>query len=540
VGLWEFGNGGIVLQAHSRIPVFPHFPIPMLLSTLVAVSTRVAQTSGRREKIRLLAELLQSTPPAEIEIVVSYLSGSLRQGRIGLGWNVVQDSAAPAAEQASLELSEVDMAFERLGLVKGKGSTAEKGRLLHVLFSRASQDEQRFLVALISGELRQGALEGLLMEAVARAFAVSVELVRRAAMTTGDLPLVARAAAEGGSAAQSQYSIQLFRPLLPMLADTASDPADALVQLGEAALEYKIDGARVQVHKSGDEVRVYSRRLNDVTAAVPELVELVRQLPAREIILDGETIALRENGSPHPFQVTMRRYGRKLDVDTLRAELPLASFFFDVLWVDGAPLLDEPYARRIGALRSVLSAPSVIPSLVTSSSEEADRFLQSALAQGHEGIMAKALDAPYEAGHRGARWLKVKPAHTLDLVVLAAEWGHGRRHGWLSNLHLGARDSVNGGFVMLGKTFKGLTDAMLEWQTRRFLELEIGRDAYTVHIRPEVVVEVAFNDVQVSSQYPGKLALRFARVKRYREDKTAAQADTIQMVQEIFRKNTGG
>jgi DNA ligase 1 len=323
-----------------------------------------------------------------------------------------------------------------------------------------------------------------------------------------------------------------------MLAGSAEDVNAALAELGEAALEYKLDGARIQIHKSGDEVRVYSRRLNDVTAAVPEVVELVRALPAREIILDGEVIALRANGTPHPFQTTMSRFGKRLDVERARGEVPLTPFFFDLLYLDGGSLMDEPARRRLAALHDLAPAPTVVPRLVTASSVEADRFLRTAILRGHEGIMAKALDAPYQAGHRGRRWLKVKPANTLDLVVLAAEWGHGRRHGWLSNLHLGARDPA-GGFVMLGKTFKGMTDEMLAWQTTKLLELEVARDGITVYVRPELVVEVAFNEVQGSTQYPGGVALRFARLKRYRTDKQAADADVIGSVQEIHRRMTG-
>ena len=319
-----------------------------------------------------------------------------------------------------------------------------------------------------------------------------------------------------------------------MLADSAEDAAEAFTRLGRAALEFKLDGARVQIHRSGEEVRVYSRRLNEVTVAVPELVEVTRALPARELILDAEAIALRPDGQPHAFQTTMRRFGRKLEVERLRSELPLTPFFFDLLYLDGAPLLAEPQERRFAALTEISPSELVIPRTVADSAEAAQAFLDTALARGHEGIMAKALDAPYEAGNRGQRWLKVKPARTLDLVVLAAEWGHGRRRGWLSNLHLGARDPEHGGFVMLGKTFKGMTDAMLEWQTKRLLELEMGRDAHTVYVRPELVVEVAFNDVQASSHYPGGVALRFARVKQYRSDKPAGQADTIATVQEML------
>jgi DNA ligase-1 len=324
-----------------------------------------------------------------------------------------------------------------------------------------------------------------------------------------------------------------------MLAGTAEDEEGALAELGEHALEYKLDGARVQVHKGGDEVRVYSRRLNEVTAAVPELVESVRALPARELILEGETIALRPDGTPHPFQTTMRRFGRRLEVEALRNTLPLSTFLFDLLYRDGGPLLDEPLRRRSSVLRESVPAELLVPRLVNATPERAAEFLGEALRRGHEGIMAKALDSTYEAGRRGRRWLKVKPARTLDLVVLAAEWGHGRRQGWLSNLHLGVRDQTHGGFVMLGKTFKGMSDDTLAWQTGKLLQLEIGRDQYTVYVRPELVVEVAFNDLQASPQYPGGLALRFARVKGYRADKPAAEADTLATLQELYRRQTG-
>ena len=508
----------------------------MRLSDLVGTSGQVARASGRLEKVALLAALLRRLEPDEIEIAGAFLCGNLRQAKLGVGFAGVQ-AAAPdsAAASPTLTLSEVDAAFARVAGVAGKGSVGEKLRLLRELLARATRDEQRFLVSLVVGELRQGALEGLVVEAVAQAASVPAERVRRAVMAAGDLPSVAKAALLEGDAGLSRFAIRLFRPVLPMLADSADDVRDALARLGEAALEFKLDGARIQVHKSGDDVRIYSRRLNEVTGAVPELVEVVRALPARELILDGEAIALQPGGTPQPFQTTMRRFGRKLDVDRLRQELPLAPFFFDILYLDGDSLLDEPQERRFEALTEVLPGGIVIPRTVTGSGDAAQGFLDTALGRGHEGIMAKARDAPYEAGNRGQRWLKVKPAQTLDLAVLAAEWGHGRRRGWLSNLHLGARDTEGGGFVMLGKTFKGMTDEMLEWQTIRLLQLEISRDDYTVYVRPELVVEVAFNDVQASPQYPGGVALRFARVKRYRTDKTADQADTIAAVQAIFR-----
>jgi DNA ligase 1 len=509
----------------------------MKLAELVDTSRRVAEVSGRLEKIGLIASLLGRVPPDEIEIAVAYLSGAIRQQRTGIGWAALQ-AAMPAspAESPTLELAEIDAIFDRIVRVAaGKGSSGERQRLLRELLAQAIHAEQDFLFRLVTGELRQGAVEGIMLEAVARAAGMPADGVRRARMMAGDLPKVAKAALTGGGAELATFATQLFRPVQPMLAGSAEDASEAIGELGEAALEYKLDGARIQIHKSGDQVAVYSRRLNDVTAAVPEVVELVRALPARELILDGEVIALRDNGTPHAFQTTMSRFGKRLDVNRARGEVPLTPFFFDLLHLDGGSLMDEPARERLKALHDLAPAPTVIPRLVTASSVEADRFLRTAIERGHEGIMAKALDAPYQAGHRGRRWLKVKPANTLDLVVLAAEWGHGRRHGWLSNLHLGARNP-EGGFVMLGKTFKGMTDEMLDWQTKKLLELEVARDGITVYVRPELVVEVAFNEVQASTQYPGGVALRFARIKRYRADKTAAEADTIASVQEIHRR----
>jgi DNA ligase-1 len=350
---------------------------------------------------------------------------------------------------------------------------------------------------------------------------------------------VARTALVDGDEALSRFILQPFQPVQPMLADTAADVGDALATLGEASFEYKLDGARIQVHKAGDEVKVYSRNLRDVTPAVPEVVSVARAMPAREIVLDGEAIALRPDGAPHPFQITMRRFGRKLDVDRLKQELPITPVFFDALFVDGTPLVDDPLARRVAIVGEQVAATNVVPRLVTANADEAAAFAARALAAGHEGVMAKSVDGRYAAGRRGQTWLKVKQVRTLDLVILAVEWGSGRRHGTLSNLHLGARDAERGGFVMLGKTFKGLTDEMLAWQTAKFLELEIAREGHIVFVRPEVVAEVAFNDIQSSSQYPGGLALRFARVKRYRSDKTAAEADTFAAVQTIYCQMTG-
>jgi DNA ligase-1 len=376
-----------------------------------------------------------------------------------------------------------------------------------------------------------------MLEAVAAAAELPAAEVRRAASVAGGIAQVAEAALTGGATALERFSIRLMQPVLPMLAQPAQDIEAALAALGTAILEWKLDGARVQVHKSGDEVRVFTRNLNEVTAAVPEIVAAARAVTARSLILDGEAIALRHDGKPHPFQVTMRRFGRKLDVEEVRGELPLSVFFFDCLLRDGEPLVDKGGMDRRKALEAAVPQKNLTPCIVTADKAQAAAFYADALSRGHEGVMAKALDALYEAGRRGAGWLKVKRAHTLDLVVLAAEWGHGRRRGWLSNLHLGARDPAGGGFVMLGKTFKGLTDELLEWQTKEILARETGRDDWTVRVRPELVVEIAFNDVQASPQYPGGLALRFARVKGYRPDKRPEEADTIDTVRQIYRQS---
>jgi len=515
----------------------------MRLVEVVETSNAVAGVSGRLDKVERLASLLMrvAAAPDEIEVAVAFLSGSSRQGRIDVGYSVISHAKASAApaQEATLQLREVDEAFARISGTNGAGSTRERGRLLAELFQRATAAEQDFLVRLLFGELRQGALEGVLIEAIARATQLPAGTIRRAAMMAGDLGAVARTAIVDGAAALSQVIVQMFRPVQPMLADSAESVDEALTRIDQASLELKLDGARIQVHKSGDEVKVFSRTLREVTGAVPEVVEIVRALPAREIILDGEVIALRPDASPEPFQITMQRFGRRLDVERLRHDLPLTPFFFDALYLNGDTLLDEPHSRRAAALADVMPAPFVIPRIVSPTREQAQAFLDDVLRRGHEGAMAKALDAPYAAGRRGQAWLKIKQARTLDLVVLAVEWGSGRRKGWLSNIHLGARDPARNAFVMLGKTFKGMTDEMLAWQTQQFSAREIGRDAYTVYVKPEVVVEIAFNDVQESSQYPGGLALRFARVKRYREDNRAEEADTFATIQDIYRRTTG-
>jgi DNA ligase-1 len=512
-----------------------------LLADLAAVSRRVSETASRLAKIRELAGCLRGLTPDEIPIATAFLTGETRQGKLGLSYAELHYGASGTpAPQHSLTLNEVDAAFAELAATSGKGASAVRAGRLAALFSRATMEERDFLARLIVGELRQGALKGLMLEAIAAAAEIPVAEVRRAAMSAGGMAEVAQAALAEGVTGLTRFAIRLMQPVLPMLSQSADSVDEALEGLGTAAFEWKLDGARVQVHKSGDEVRVYTRNLNDVTARVPEIVEVARTSPRNALILDGEAIALKPDGSPHSFQVTMRRFGRKLEVEAMRRELPLSVFFFDCLLRDDEALVDRAPEERIEALKASLPATAIIPRIVTGDRAEAARFLDDALRQGHEGVMAKALTGPYEAGRRGAGWLKIKRANTLDLVVLAAEWGSGRRTGWLSNLHLGARDPVSGGFVMLGKTFKGLTDEMLKWQTSEFLKREESRDGHTVYLRPEIVVEVAFNEVQKSSQYPGGLTLRFARVKAYRPDKRPEEADTIDAVRRIYSAQAGG
>lgn len=505
----------------------------MLLFDLVETSRRIAATTKRLEKTELLAAILRRVRPDEAEVAVAYLSGATRQGRIGIGYAVLRAAAVSAAETASLELLEVDRTLDRFAAVKGPGSERARREILSDLLGRATRDEQQFLIGLLGGELRQGALEGIMLDAVAKASGIPAERIRRAAMLAGSVQAVAPAVLEDGERGLAQFDIQLFRPVQPMLAQTAEDIGSALDELGDTALEYKFDGARVQAHKSGDEVRIFSRGSRDVSGAVPEVVEAVRKLPAKDLILDGEVLSLDPEGRPRPFQISMRRFGRKLDIDRVQADLPMTAFWFDTLYTDGAPIIDEPQAKRFETLTRTVPESNIVPHLVTSDRGEADRFLQQALRAGHEGLMAKARSGAYTAGARGQSWLKLKQARTLDLVILAAEWGNGRRQGWLSNLHLGARDVVNGGFAMLGKTFKGLTDEMLAWQTEELLRLEVGRDAYTVYVEPKLVAEIVFNEIQVSPRYKSGLALRFARVKRYRPDKQASESDTFQTVQEL-------
>jgi DNA ligase-1 len=510
-------------------------PVPdndrVLLDEVAGTSAAVAASSARLAKVERLAACLRRLEPGEVHPAVAFLSGELRQRQIGVGWAALRDAPEPAAAP-SLTVAEVDAGFEGIGRLAGPGSQAERRRLLAGLLSRATAGEQRFLVGLLSGELRQGALEGVMVEAIARAAEVQGAEVRRALMLRGALGPVAEVALARGVPGLRELHLKIGRPLQPMLASTATSVEAALERVGEAAVEWKLDGVRVQVHRHDGQVQVFTRTLDDITARVPEVVEVVRSLPVRAAVLDGEVIALRRDGRPQLFQVTASRLGTRLEVDRLRATVPLTLFLFDVLHLDGEDLLDRTGAERQAALAAIVPEPLRMPRTVTGDPEVAAAFLRDTLARGHEGVMVKSLQAPYEAGRRGAGWLKVKPVHTLDLVVLAAEWGHGRRKGWLSNLHLGARDPA-GGFVMLGKTFKGLTDKLLAWQTERLQQLAVASDGYTVHVRPELVVEVAFDGVQTSPRYPGGLALRFARVVRYREDKRAEEADTIQAVRAI-------
>ena len=506
-----------------------------LLAAIVGASSRVGATSARREKVRELASLLRTLAADEIDIAVLYLSGDTPQGKIGVGYAALRAAAsAPAHDCETLSIAEVDRSLAELAGIRGSGSAARRAQALKELFSRAAPPEQQFLLRLLAGELRQGALAGVMIDAIAAAAELPAQAVRRAAMYSKNLGKVARAALREGADALGKFQLEMFSPVSPMLAQVATDVAAALDELGEAAFEWKMDGARIQVHKVGHEVRIYTRSLNEITAAIPEIAELARSIAQHTLVLDGEAIACDATGRPHPFQVTMKRFGRKLNVEASRAGLPLKAFFFDCLRSGGESLADRTTTERYQALAEAVPGELLIPRLITASEPDARAFYDAAIAAGHEGVMAKALDAPYEAGNRGAGWLKIKRIHTLDLVVLAAEWGYGRRTGKLSNLHLGAMDPKTQGYVMLGKTFKGLTDAMLAWQTKEFLAREIRRDAGTVYILPELVVEIAFSDLQASVRYPGGLALRLARVKRYRDDKRPEDADTMDAVRKIY------
>ncbi|MFB4287603.1 ATP-dependent DNA ligase [Nonomuraea sp. ATR24] len=507
----------------------------MLLIDVVRVSEAVTRTSARLGKIGHLAELLGRVGPGEAEIAIAYLSGELPQRQIGVGWRTLQELPGPKLA-ATATLTTVDALLTRIKAVSGQGSQAARKALVAELFAGLTSQEQAFMLKLLGGELRQGALDGVMIEAVAKASGAPSADVRRALTLRGWLPAVGAAALAGGVDKLRAFRLEVGRPVSPMLAGSAPNVAAALEKARTpAALEWKLDGIRVQAHRSGAEVRVFTRTLDDITAQVPELAEAVLALPADDLVLDGEVIALRPDGRPHPFQVTAARTSSRTNVAELREKTPLHVFFFDALRVDGADLLDLPYSERQEILARTVPPGLLTPRLVTSDVGEAEKFFTDVVKAGHEGLVVKSLASPYAAGRRGAGWIKVKPRHTLDLVVLAAEWGHGRREGKLSNLHLGARDPETGGFVMLGKTFKGLTDELLAWQTERFLELADGPvDGWTVTLRPELVVEIAFDGVQRSPRYPGGMALRFARVLRYRLDKRAADADTVETVRSLM------
>lgn len=505
----------------------------MKLAELVTTTDRVGATSSRLAKIDALAELLARADTSELPIVVGLLLAAPRQGRLGVGWRGLSAIDIAHADEATLTISDVDASLDALAATSGSGSAAGRTGILVDLASRATAAEWDFLVRAMLGELRTGALSGVLLDAIARAADRPAAVVRRAAMLSGDLGETARIALTGAAGELEAVGLQVGRPVLPMLASTAATASEALQVTGEASVEYKLDGARIQVHRHGDEVGVYTRSLADITHRVPEIVEIVRSLPVHDVILDGETLSLDEDGGPRPFQETMSRFGAEVS-----RELVLRPWFFDVLHVDGRDLLDEPLSTRLAELERV-AGEWRMPGIVTADADAAEQLSREALAAGHEGVVVKAIDAPYAAGRRGKSWVKVKPVLTFDLVVLGAEWGSGRRRGWLSNLHLGARDPDGefgdpGGFVMVGKTFKGLTDELLRWQTAEFPEHETHRTASTVFVHPDIVVEIAIDGVQRSPRYPGGIALRFARVKGYRSDKSAAEADTIQTLRSLL------
>jgi len=539
----------------------------VLLADVVTTSVAVAGVSGRTAKIEAIADLLRRVPPDEVPIAVAFLSGDLTQRQIGVGYAALADLAGSAwvfadsspraqgshapATEPTLTLTDTDAAFEAIGAALGPGSQAQRRALLAGLLDRATEDERWLLTRLVAGELRQGALEGVMTEAVARAAGVPVAEVRRAHQVRGSLPLVARAAlaaapdTEAVLAALRAFTLRIGQPVRPMLAASAPSLDGALGKISPAAIEWKIDGIRIQIHRDGGKVAVFTRTLDDITDRVPEIVSIGLSLGADPALVDGEAVALRPDGRPRPFQVTAARTASQTDVGRQRAETPLTPFLFDVLHLNGTDLIDAPASERQRLLSEVVPEAMLTPRTVTGDQETAQAFFADAVARGHEGVVLKSLDSPYRAGRRGSEWIKVKPRHTLDLVILAAEWGHGRRRGVLSNLHLGARDPDTGGLVMLGKTFKGLTDEMLAWQTTRLLELADPpvagqadrREAFgVVRVRPELVVEIAFDGVQASRRYPGGLALRFARVIRFRPDKNPAEADTIDTIREIWAR----
>ncbi|MFD9501909.1 ATP-dependent DNA ligase [Streptomyces sp. NPDC060035] len=506
----------------------------MLLARLAHVSLEVAATSARNRKVALLAGLFREAGPDDVPVVIPYLAGRLPQGRLGIGWSALGDPVAPT-ERATLTVTDVDAELTAIGALSGPGSQAARKERLQRLLGAATSDEQHFLRGLLTGEVRQGALDAVAIDALAGATGAEPAAVRRAVMLAGSLESVARALLADGPGVLSAYRLTVGRPVQPMLAHTARSVTEAIDKLGPCAVEEKLDGIRVQVHRDGPRVRVHTRTLDDITDRLPELVTAVAGFRGDRFVLDGEVIALGPDGRPRPFQETAGRVGSRRDVAAAAAEVPVVAVFFDVLSVDGRELLDLPLTERHTELATLVPEPMRVRRvIVTDPGDEAAReaaaaFFEATLAHGHEGVVVKGLTAPYSAGRRGASWLKVKPVHTLDLVVLAAEWGHGRRTGKLSNLNLGAR-RPDGSFAMLGKTFKGLTDKMLAWQTERLRELSTEDNGYVVTVRPELVVEIAYDGLQRSTRYPVGVTLRFARVLRYREDKSPQEADTVDTV----------
>ncbi len=511
----------------------------VLFEELALASRTVAATSKRTEKITALADMLRKAGSNEIEATVAYATGNALQGRIGVGWATLSDVRPDAAAEPTLTVDDVHHANDALAAITGSGSVARRRDVLRDLLSKATEPEQRMIRAILGGELRQGALDGVMAAAVAKAAAVPLAEVQRGAMFAGSLATAARVALTEGSTGLATIQLSPTHPVQPMLASPAASVADALAETGLASVEWKLDGARIQAHRRAGDVRLYTRNLNDVTDRLGGVVQVVKALPGGDLVLDGEVLGVDDSGTPRRFQDTMGDFG----ADAIATGIGpgrghgLQAFFFDVLHA-GTSVVDEPLAVRREILAVTVPEHSRLPAIVTADAGEAERFLERAIGAGHEGVMVKYLDAPYDAGRRGGAWRKVKPVHTLDLVVIAVEWGHGRRQGWLSNLHLAAR-GADGEWVMVGKTFKGLTDELLRWQTQRFLDLKIGegtgRDGHVVYVEPEQVVEIALDGVQVSSRYPGGVALRFARVRRYRDDKPASEADTIERVQQMLR-----
>jgi ATP-dependent DNA ligase I len=506
----------------------------MLLDALVRTSKEVASTRSRLAKRRALATLLRSARPEDVEVVVAYLAGELRQRRTGIGWALLR-SLPPAASEPSLTLLDVDSQLQRISELTGSGSSGQRAAAVQALFGRATASEQDFLRRLISGDLRQGALDSAVHDALAEATSVPLKSIRRAVMLRGATGPVAAAALAGGAGAVEGFRLEVGQPVRPMLASTAPDIAAAMQKMppgADVCIDTKLDGIRIQAHKDGDAVRLFTRSLDEITGRLPEVVAVVRACTVDRLILDGEALSLDSEGRPRPFQETASRTATQLDSSAAGAAV--SPFFFDCLSAAGVDLIDLPLAERLRRLDALVPADARVARLVTSDVAAAQTFFTSAVESGQEGVVVKAMSSLYDAGRRGAGWVKVKPRQTLDLVVLAVEWGSGRRTGLLSNIHLGALDPETGGFVMLGKTFKGMTDEMLAWQTERFLALETSRTGHVVHVRPEQVVEIAFDGLQASRRYPGGLALRFARVLRYRDDKTAAEADTVHRVRALL------